>query len=86
MALWMPESKFRDHFSIQNSSQNPQKATSGIKIGPRKMIFGNFFNSAYFYVVFPLARAVFSSAFLQSKESSNQKMQENKLALKFNFT
>ena len=59
MALWMPESKFRDHFSIQTSPQNPQKATSGTKIGPRKVIFGNFFNSAYFYVVFPLARVVF---------------------------
>ena len=44
MALWMPESKFRDHFSIQTSPQNPQKATSGTKIGPRKVIFGNFFN------------------------------------------
>ena len=28
----------------------------------------------------------YKSAILQSKESSNQKMQENKLALKFNFT
>ena len=44
MALWMPESKFRDHFSIQTSPQNPQKATSGTKIGPRKVIFGNFFS------------------------------------------
>ncbi len=74
MALRVPESKFRDHFSIRTSLQNPQKATSGIKIGPRKVIFGNFFNSAYFYVVFPLARAFFSIAFLQRKEASKQKM------------
>ena len=46
MALWMPESKFRDHFSIQTSPQNPQKATSGTKIGPQKVIFGHFINWA----------------------------------------
>ena len=59
MALWMPESKFRDHFSIQTSPQNPQKDTSGTKIGPQKVIFGHLINFAYFYVVFPLARALF---------------------------
>jgi len=59
MALWMPESKFRDHFSIQTSPQNPQKATSGTKIGPRKVIFGHFLNFVYFCVIFPLARAIF---------------------------
>ena len=36
MAFWVPKSKFRDHFSVKNSPQNPQKATSGTKIGPRK--------------------------------------------------
>ena len=42
IALWVPESKFRDHFSIQTSPQNPQKATSGTKNGPQKVIFGHF--------------------------------------------
>ena len=36
MALRVPKSKFWDHFSIQISPQNPQKATSGTKIGPQK--------------------------------------------------
>ena len=48
MALCVPESKFQDHFSIQTSPQNPQKDTSGTKIGPRKVIFGHLINFAYF--------------------------------------
>ena len=59
MAFPVPESKFYDHFSIQTSPQNPQKDTLGTKIGPRKVIFGHFINFAYFYAVFPLARALF---------------------------
>ena len=57
MALWVPKSKF------PKAPKTPQKATSGTKIGPQKVIFGHFFNFAYFYVVFPLARAFFSNAF-----------------------
>ena len=86
MALRVPKSKFRDHFSIQTSPQNPQKATSGTKIGPQKVIFCHFFNFAYFYLIFPLARAVLSNAKGQRKECSNQKVEENKPALKLNVT
>ena len=32
---------------------------AGTKIGPRKVIFGHLINFAYFYVIFPLARALF---------------------------
>ena len=42
MTLWVPESKFRDHFSLQTSPQNLQKATSRTKIGPQKVFFGHF--------------------------------------------
>ena len=49
MALRVPESKFRDHFSIQTSPQNPQKATSGTKIDPQKGIFVHF---AFFLLKF----------------------------------
>ena len=42
----------------------------------------NYFN---FYVIFPLARAIFSNADLQRKMDSNQKSQENKPALKLSF-
>ena len=59
MALRVLEWKFWDHFSIQTSPQNPQKATSGAKIRPQKVIFCHFINFAFFNVVFPLARAVF---------------------------
>ena len=44
MALRVPETNFRDHFSIQTSPQNPQKGTLGTQIGPRKLIFGRFFD------------------------------------------
>jgi len=42
-----------------NQPQNPHLDTLGTFFGPRKMIFGHFVNFAYFYLVFPLARAVF---------------------------
>lgn len=42
MAHRVPESKFRHHFSIQSSPQNPQKAASGTQVGPRKVTFWPF--------------------------------------------
>ena len=62
MALRVPESKFRDHFSIQTSPQNPQKATSGTQIGPQKVIFGHFAFLGYFGAIFQATRAIFSNA------------------------
>ena len=44
------ESKFRDHFSIQTSPQNPQKDTSGTLIG---LIF---VHSAFFDILAPFSR------------------------------
>ena len=52
MALWVSESKFWDHFSIQTSPQNPQKYTLGTQIGPQKVIFGDFAFFEYFYLIF----------------------------------
>ena len=59
MALRVPESKFRDHFSIQTSPQNLQKDTSGTQIGPRKVIFGHFAFFWYFGAIFQATRAIF---------------------------
>ena len=46
-------------FWYKLAPKTPQKATSGTKIGPLKVIFGHFTKIAYFYLVFPLARALF---------------------------
>ena len=50
---------FGHHFSIQTSPQNPQKATSGTKIGPQKVIFGHFAFFWYFGAIFQATRAIF---------------------------
>ena len=47
-------------------------------------IYGLFFHSSISQKI--SKNGTTKNAILQSKESSNQKMQENKLALKFNFT
>ena len=73
MVLRVPESKFRNHFSIQTSPQNPQKDTSGTQIGPRKVIFGHFAFFWYFYLIFPLARALFFKSI-----STHQKLTPDK--------
>ena len=73
MALRVPESKFRNHFSIQTRPQNPQKDTSGTRIGPRKVIFGHFAFFWYFYLIFPLARALFFKSI-----STHQKLTPDK--------
>ena len=49
------ETTFRD----PNLPQNPHLYILGTFFSPRKVIFGRFVNFAYFYLVFPLARAVF---------------------------
>ena len=49
------ETTFRD----PNHPQNPHLDTLGTFFGPRKVIFGHFVSFAYFYLVFPLAQAVF---------------------------
>ena len=54
MALWVPETNFRDHFSIQTSPQNPQKATLGTQIGPQKVIFSHFFYFVHFPIEIPI--------------------------------
>ena len=59
MTLRVLESKFRDHFSIQTSPQNPQKATSGTQIGPQKVIFGHFAFFEHFSVIFQSRWAIF---------------------------
>ena len=73
MALWVSKSKFWDHFSIQTNPQNPQKDTSGTQIGPRKVIFGHFAFFWYFYLIFPLARALFFKSI-----STHQKLTPDK--------
>ena len=50
----------RPLFTIQPSPQNPQKDTLGTRIGPWKVIFGHFVFFWYFYLIFPLVRAIFS--------------------------
>ena len=53
MALGVPESKFQDQYNtIQTSPRNPQKATSGTRIGPGKVIFGHFAFFENFSVIF----------------------------------
>ena len=59
MALRVPESKFWDHFYRPKPPPKPHLDHLGTQIGPRKVILGHFINFAYFYPVFPLARALF---------------------------
>ena len=76
MALRVPESKFRDHFSIQTSPQNPQKATSGTRIGPRKVIFGHFAFFWYFGAIFQATRAIFFK-FISTHQKLDPDKKEN---------
>ena len=65
----------RTTFQYKLAPKNPQKATSGTKIGPQKVIFDHFINFAYFHVVFPLARAVFQMRLDNgTTECSNKKV------------
>ena len=54
-----PNQNFETTFRDTNHPQNPHFDTLGTFFGPRKVIFGHFVNFAYFYLIFPLARAVF---------------------------
>ena len=63
----------RANGKIQSSPQNPQKDTSGTQIGPRKVIFGHFAFFWYFYLIFPLARALFFKSI-----STHQKLTPDK--------
>ena len=54
------------HFSIQTSPQNSQKATSGTKIEPRKVIFGHFINLFIFLRRFPISTGRFFQMHFQS--------------------
>ena len=76
MALRVPESKFRDHFSIQTSPQNPQKATSGTHIGPQKVIFGHFAFFWYFGTIFQATRAIFFK-FISTHQKLDPDKKEN---------
>ena len=77
--------RIKDHFSIQTSPHDPQKATSGTKIGPRKVIFGHFINFAYFWVIFPLARTTFFKCKIRAEGALKSKSCQHKLALELNF-
>ena len=64
MALWVAESKFWDHFSLQIS---PQKDTLGTQIGPRKVIFGHFIDFGHFPIEIPIE---VEKKYLHGKEMS----------------
>ena len=78
-----PKRKSETTFIDQLPPLNLKKITSGMHFRNSKVFFWPFYLFGIFWSV---KRPKTKSAILASKESSNQKMQENKLALKFNFT
>ena len=68
-----PNQNSETTFIDQNHPQNPQKDTLGTQIDPRKVIFGHFAFFWYFYLIFPLARALFFKSI-----STHQKLTPDK--------
>ena len=84
-----PLSKRKSETSFINQIPplNLGKITLGTHFCHSKVVFRPFYLFCTFLSRFQSVKTPLTkSAILQSKESSNQKMQENKLALKFNFT
>ena len=85
MAFPVPKTKIRDHFYRPNYPPKPRKNHLGKAFLPLESGFLAILFILHILVAFLECKKT-KSAILKSKESSNQKMQENKLALKFNFT
>ena len=87
MALPVPETKNRDHNYRPNTPLNLGKITSRTHFCHSKVSFWPFYLFCKFWSRFQSVKTPKTkSVILVSKESSNQKMPENKLALEFNFT